>query len=140
MSERVDRFCNDLRDRLSAVEDRLGQIKQRVSDARSESRTVIEAKIAEVKTKAEAQRKHVEEAKANLSSRIEEKKTETASKIEEWKTDRAQHKLEKRADRSEEYAAACIVIAADTVVEAELATLEAIEARLLSEEFVARRD
>ena len=139
MSERVDRFCDNLRDHLNAVEEHLGQIKQRLTTSRNESRAAVEAKVGEVKAKLEAQRQKVEQAKADAKNRIEEKKTETASKIEEWKTDRAQHKLEKRADRSEDYAAACIVIAADSVVEAELATLEAIEARLLAEEFVAGR-
>ena len=79
------------------------------------------------------------DAKADAKKRIEEKKAETSSKIDEWKANRDQRKLEKRADRSEDYAAVCIVIAANSVAEAELATLEAIEARLLAEEFAANR-
>lgn len=139
MSERVDRFCDNLRDRLNAVEEHLDHIKQRLDTSKNESRAAIEAKVGEVKAKLDAQRHKVEEAKADAKRRIEEKKAETASKIQEWKADRAQHKLEKRADRSEDYAAACILIAADTVVEAELATLEAVEARLLAEELAAER-
>lgn len=139
MSERVDRFCDNLRDRLNAVEEHLDHIKQRLDTSKNESRAAIEAKVGEVKAKLDAQRHKVEEAKADARERIEEKKAETASKIQEWKADRAQHKLEKRADRSEDYAAACILIAADTVVEAELATLEAVEARLLAEELAAER-
>lgn len=139
MSERVDRFCDNLRGRLNAVEEHLDHIKQRLDTSKNESRAAIEAKVGEVKAKLDAQRHKVEEAKADARERIEEKKAETASKIQEWKADRAQHKLEKRADRSEDYAAACILIAADTVVEAELATLEAVEARLLAEELAAER-
>ena len=74
-----------------------------------------------------------------IKSRIEEKKTETDAKIEEWKAKRDLHKLEKRADRAEDCAAACIMIASDYTWEAELATLEAIDARLLAEEFAADR-
>lgn len=139
MSERVDRFCDNLRDRLNAVEEHLDHIKQRLDTSKNESRAAIEAKVGEVRAKLDAQRDKVEQAKADARERIEEKKAETASKIQEWKADRAQHKLEKRADRSEDYAAACILIAADTVVEAELATLEAVEARLLAEELAAER-
>jgi uncharacterized protein YicC (UPF0701 family) len=139
MSERVDQFCNKLRGRLNAVEEHLDQIKQRLSSTRQESRAAVEAKVAEAKAKFDAQRTMVEKAKADAKSQIEEKKAETASKIEEWKTNRDQHKLEKRADRAEEYAALCILIAADSVGEADLATLEAIEARLLAEEFSAER-
>ena len=43
-------------------------------------------------------------------------------------------KLEKRADRAESYASAAISAAIDWIAEADLATLEAIEARLLTEE------
>jgi hypothetical protein len=139
MSERVDRFCNNLRDQLNGVEGHLGQIKQRLAASGKESRAEIETKVGEAKAKLDAQRQKVEKAKADAKNRIEEKKAETASKIEEWKTNRDQHKLEKRADRSEDYAAVCILIAADSVAEADLAILEAIEARLLAEEFAAGR-
>jgi hypothetical protein len=137
MSERVDQFCNKLRGQLNAVDEHLSQIKQRLDTSGKESRAAIEAKVGEAKAKLDAQRQKVDKAKADAKNRIEEKKAETASKIEEWKTNREQHKLEKRADRSEDYAAACIWIAADSVAEADLATLEAIEARLLAEEFAA---
>lgn len=139
MSERVDKFCNDLRDRLNAVEDHMAKIQQRVDTAKKESRAAIKAKADEVKAKMDAQRQQAEEAKAKIKSRIEEKKTETDAKIEEWKAKRDLHKLEKRADRAEDYAAACIMIASDYAWEAELATLEAIDARLLAEEFAADR-
>jgi phenylalanyl-tRNA synthetase alpha subunit len=139
MSERVDKFCNDLRDHLNAVEGHLGQIKQRLDTSGKESRAAIETKVGEAKAKLDAQRQKVDKAKEDAKNRIEEKKAETTSKIEEWKTNREQHKLEKRADRCEDYAAACIFIAADSVAEADLATLEAIEARLLAEEFSAER-
>ena len=139
MGERVDRFCKDLRGRLSAVEEHLESIKQRLSTSSQESRAAVEAKVEEAKSKLEAQRQKVEKAKVDAKAHIDQKKTETKSKIDEWKANREQHKLEKRADRSEDYAAACIIIAADSVAEAELATLEAIDARLLAEESAADR-
>ena len=139
MSKRVEQFCDNLRAKLNAVDEHLGQIKHRLDTSSKESRAAIEAKVGEVKAKLDAQQQKVDKAKADAKNRIEEKKAETASKIEEWKTNREQHKLEKRANHSEDYAAACIMIAADSVLEADLATLEAIEARLLAEEFVAGR-
>ena len=139
MSERVDKFCNDLRDRLNAVEEHLDNIKQRLSTSSKETRAAVEAKVEEARKKVDAQKQKVEKAKADAKAHLDEKKAETKSKIEEWKANREQHKLENRADRSEEYAAMCILIAADGVAEAELATLEAIDARLLAEEFAAER-
>ena len=64
MSERVDRFCDNLRDHLNAVEQHLDQIKQRLSTSSKESRAAVEAKVGEVKAKLDAQRQKVEKAKA----------------------------------------------------------------------------
>jgi hypothetical protein len=124
---------------LNAVENHLDQIKQRVSTSGKETRAAIEAKTGEVRARLDAQRQKVEKARADIKNRTEEKKVETIAKVEEWKANREQHKLEKRADRGEEYAASCIIIAADYVAEADLATLEAIDARMLAEEFTAKR-
>ena len=82
MSERVDRFCNNLRDHLNAVEGHLGQIKQRLDTSGKESRAAIETKVGEAKAKLDAQRQKVDKAKADAKNRIEEKKAETTSKIE----------------------------------------------------------
>ena len=139
MSERVDKFCEKLRTDLNAVEERLDRIKQRIETSKTESRAAVESKIAEVKAKVDAQKRKAEDAKVKMKSRIEEKKAETSAKIEEWKANREQHKLEKRADRAEDYAVWCIVVADDSVYAADLAALEAIEARLLAEEFAAER-
>ena len=137
MSQKVDQFCEKLRKDLTGVEDRLNQIKQQIDTANQETRSAIEAKFAKTKAKVEAEKKQVHDAMAKVKSRIEEKKAETHDKIEEWKANREQHKLDKRADRAEDYAAACIIVAADSVAEADLATLEAIDARLLAEEFAS---
>lgn len=139
MSKKVDEFCEKLRHDLTSVEDRLSQIKQQIDRSGKETRSAIEAKLGEAKAKVEAQKKEADEALAKVKSRIEEKKSETHEKIEEWKTNRELHKLEKRADRAEEYAAACIIVAADSVTEADLATLEAFDARMLAEEFSDQR-
>jgi hypothetical protein len=139
MSERVDKFCNNLRGQLNAVENHMDQIKQRLSTSGKESRAAIEAKTGEVRARLDAQRQKVEQARVDIKNRMEEKKVETIAKVDEWKANREQHKLENRADRGEGYAGSCIIIAADYVAEAELATLEAIEARMLAEEFAAKR-
>jgi hypothetical protein len=68
-----------------------------------------------------------------LEERAKEKKEEVDSEIAEWKTNREIHKLEKRADKAEDNAVAAIEFSASSVAEAELATLEAIEARLDAE-------
>jgi hypothetical protein len=53
--------------------------------------------------------------------------------VEDWKEKREKEKLLHRAEKAEEYAAAAIVLAAAAIQEAEVATLEAIEARHTAE-------
>lgn len=134
MSEKVDKFCNDLRIHLNKVEERLDRVKTSVKTASDETRAAVESKKKKIEADFEADKRKVDEAKANAKSWIEEKKSETDAKIEEWKTNREIHKLEKRADRAEEYAAASIYIAAAAVDEADLSILEAVAARMIADE------
>jgi hypothetical protein len=64
---------------------------------------------------------------------MHDKKEEVDSQIQEWKTNHEMHKLEKRADKAEDYAVAAIEFSAACVAEADLATLEAIAARMDAE-------
>ena len=134
MSEKIDKFCNDLRDHLTAVEDRLNRVKASVQSAADEGREALEARKQKVEADFEAEKHKVEEAKAKAKNWAEEKKAETDAKIEEWKRNRDIHKLEKRADNAEEYAEAAIYIAAAAVDEADYAILNAVAARLIADE------
>ena len=69
-----------------------------------------------------------------MQSYLDEKVTETESRIKEWKANRELEKLEKRADNAEEYAAHSIVVALEAVDEAEVAMLEALAARIESDQ------
>lgn len=137
MSERVDRFCNDLRDKLNAIEDRLERVKGSIQNASNDTRDAVEAKKRELETAVEAEEQKVAAAKAQAENWFEQKKGETEAKIEEWRVNREVHKLEKRADDAESYAVTAIVIAAAAVDEADLAILEAVAARLIADEAVA---
>ena len=74
-----------------------------------------------------------EQTEAGLRHELEElaedKKTETEAAVAEWKSNRDHKKLEKRAERAEKYADACVEMALSSVVEAEVAILEAVAAR-----------
>ena len=114
----------NLKDRLAAIEMLAGV----------DSRAAIQAQLDKAKSGIDAQRQKTKETKAKLDGRIEELKADSAAKIEEWKTNRELKKLDHRAERAEDYAAWSIDVAVSAVAEAELATLEAIDARLLSDE------
>lgn len=138
MSEKVDAFCNNLRDHLNAVEERLNRVKGNIQAASNESREALEAKKKKIEAHYEADKHKVEEAKAKAANWVEEKKTETDAKIEEWKINREIHKLEKRADRAEDHATSAIYIAAVAVDEADLSILEAVAARMIADEAAAQ--
>jgi uncharacterized protein (DUF342 family) len=138
MSEKVDAFCNNLRDHLNAVEERMNRVKANIQASSDESREALEAKRKKIEAHYEADKHKVEEAKAKAANWVEGKKTETDAKIEEWKINRETHKIEKRADRAEDYATSAIYIAAVAVDEADLSILEAIAARMIADEAAAQ--
>jgi uncharacterized protein (DUF342 family) len=137
MSEKTDKFCDDLKAHLNAVEERLNRMKTSVQSAADEGREALEAKKRKVEADVEAEKHKVEEAKAKAKNWAEGKKAEVEADIDEWKKNREIHKLEKRAENAEEYAEAAILIAAAAVDEADYAILDAVASRLIADE-VAR--
>jgi hypothetical protein len=122
MSEKIDQFCDDLRDRLNAVDDRLQTMKASVESANAETKAAVLAKVNEAGAKVEARKREVETARKNVGAHLETKKLETKDKIEEWKRNREVKQLTSRAERAEEYANWAAVLAMDAVDEAHLAS------------------
>ena len=134
MSERIDRFCDNLRGQLNTVEDRLGQVKSSLSAVREDTEATLRSKIEQVKASWDAGQQEVEAARDKLKARIEERGAETQAQIEEWRSKREKEKLQRRAESAENYAAAAMVVSMATVQEAEISMLEAVEARRLADE------
>ena len=89
MTERVDQFTNNLRDRLNTAEARLEKVKASIGAADTETRAYIEGKIAEAKSVAEEQKAGRKEAKAKMKTNLEKKKAVTDEKLSEWKQERS---------------------------------------------------
>ena len=134
MSEKIDQFCNDLRDRLTKVDDRIQGFKASIDSINAKAKADIQSQLDKVKASFEARKQEAEEVRNRIKVNIEEKKAETEAKIEEWKHGRDVKKLEKRAQRAEDYAADRAWLAMVSVEEAELAMLEAIAARIEADE------
>ena len=130
MSARVDQFCDDLRDRLNAVEDRVQSVKTNLEKLPKQSEQAIQKYLAETRAKVEGEKKRVEKAQANLRTRAEQKIGEIKEAINQWKAKRDVTKLHARADRAEAYAADAIFVADMAVAEAEEAILDALIARM----------
>lgn len=130
MSERVDQFCENLRAKLTGIENRLSGLQAKIADDRESTKEAIDARIDEAKAGLGSLRHDADAARARMKAHVEEKKADTDDRIAEWKHNREVDKLETRAEDLEAYASWAILVAADAIDEAELATLQAIAARL----------
>ena len=134
MTERVDEFTDNLRDRLNEAEARLEQVKTSIGAAKTGTRASIEGKIAEAKAAAEAQKSALEDAQARMKSDLEEKKAATQEHVAKWKQERQVKKLERRAQFAEDDAMWAMLVAADAIDNANLRALDAIVARMDADE------
>ncbi len=134
MSDKIDQFCESLRVKLNSVESYLAQVGENVKAAPQQASAALQSSIESVKTQHAKNMQQVADAKAKLEQRVKTKTEEVEASIEQWKKVREISKLDNRAVLAEEYAIAAIEIAAPSVAEADLATLEAIAARMDAEE------
>ena len=132
MSEKIDQFVENLRDRLNAVDDRINNFKSSIDSANTKAD--VQAKLDKAKAGYEARKSEIEKAHQRIKASIEEKKTEANGEIAEWKNQRKTKKLEKRAQRAEEYAVDQLWIAMVAVETADYAAIEAIAARIEADE------
>ena len=137
MSERVDQFCNNLRERLNAAEGRLDEVKASIGAAKTHTRANIEDKIDEARAAAEAQQSTLEDAQARIRANLGEKKAATVENIVRWKEERHVTKLERRAEFAEDDAVWAILLAADAIDNANLRALDAVVARMDADEATA---
>jgi chromosome segregation ATPase len=130
MSEKINSFTANLRNKLNDIDDRLSSVKTTLESASKETQVTIEAKLEEVKAKLGSKRQEFKDYRLELQKRAAENQSEIKSKIETWKTTQQIEELNRRADRAEDYAVSGIAVAMAAIDEAEEAILEAIAARL----------
>ena len=119
---------------LNNVEGHLAKVGESIKAAPQQAANAVRSSIDSAKAQHAQNMQKVADAKAKLEERMNAKKEEVETQVEEWKTNHEISKLEKRADNAEGYAVAAIDFAASCVAEADLATLEAIVARMDAEE------
>lgn len=136
MSQKIDQFCESLREQLTAIETKLSHTKADLETVPQEAQHLIQSKLEVAKARLAENQRQAEDAKANMQQWLEAKKSELQSQVEEWKAQREVEKLVSRADRAESYAASAIIFAAAAAEEAQIAVLEAIEARIAADNAV----
>jgi len=133
MSQKIDQFTNDLNQRLTGIEAHLKQLKGKLTTVSKEAEGTIKTKLAEARAKVDSKKEELVAAKETLAQRLETKKEEVEAEVATWKEQKEQEKLLKRAEKAEEYALAALLFAAVAAEEAEVAVLEAIDARVVAD-------
>src|SRR5690242_12441690 len=106
MSEKIDTFCNTMKERLTSVDEKLTRLRSSVETVRKEDEAAIRARLDHAKKTFEARRKEDEEARERFHERIQEKKEEVQARVDEWKKQRDTKKLVARAEAAEQRALA----------------------------------
>jgi hypothetical protein len=134
MSATVDKFCDNLRDRLNSVEKRLQTAKRNVQSLTNEGERTVRQKCDEFHLKAQVEKDRIERLQGSLRSKAQQKLTETKELISDWKAKNETRKLNARADRAEAYAVDAIDYAVAAISEAEEAIVDAVVARMDADE------
>jgi hypothetical protein len=129
MGERIDQFCENLRVKLTGIDNKMQALKQTIDSRQQTAEQAVRSHLDAVQKRIEQDQSKVTTAQADLKKWVEERKSATKEKIADWKAKGEKLKLQSRADGAERYASAAAVIAMDAVDEAEQASLEAWLAR-----------
>lgn len=129
MSERIDQFCENLRVKLTSIDDNMEMLKAKIKGQEQTAEKDVRTHLDRVRNRIEQNHAKVTSAQANIKKWLDDRKTATNEKVAEWKTKREQTKLQNRAEFAEDYAEAAAVVASSAVDDAEQAALEAWLAR-----------
>jgi len=125
MSERIDQFCENLRQKLTMIACGLDGLKAKIdSDALTAERHV-QSHLERVRKRIDQGRTRASAATADVASWVQDRNAVAIDTIAVWKTKCDVEKLQGRADKAGRYAAATVEIATAAIDEAEQASLEA---------------
>ena len=129
MGQRIDQFCEDLRIKLTDIDNSMTGLKAKIDARAQNAEQDVRKRLDEVHRHVAGDQAKVAAANAKMAKWVEQKKAITNAKIAEWKTKHEIAKLQNRAEAAEAYAAAARDVAKAALDEAEQASLEAWLAR-----------
>ena len=133
MSEQRRRLCENINSRLDEMEDRIQQVREGISAASMKIGRAVHAKLDEAKRRAEMRNRQFQQERAQVNSKVKRDLEIAQEKLEGWKASRDAEKLSRHAENAEQHALAAIIDACDAMDEAELASLQALEARMTAD-------
>jgi hypothetical protein len=129
MSDKIDRFCENLRLKLTTIDNNIQGLKAKIDAKAKSAEQDVRTYLDSIKKRVAQDPNNVEAAQKELKNWLDEYRAVTKEKIADWKASGERMKLRSRADLAEKYAKATAVIAASAVDEAEQAALESWLAR-----------
>ena len=129
MGQRIDQFCENLRQKLTMTDSGLEGLKTKIDAKKAIVEQDVQSHLDKVRRRLEQNRVKVAAAQTNMKNWVDERKATTSAQIAKWKAKRDVAKLQSRAGKAEDYAAAAIDVAVAAVDDAEQASLEAWLAR-----------
>jgi hypothetical protein len=129
MGQRIDQFCENLRQKLTMTDSGLEGLKTKIDAKKANVEQDVQSHLNRVRNRIEQNQAKLAAAQNNMKNWVDEQKATTSPQIADWKTKRDAAKLQSRAGKAEDYAAAAIDVAVAAVDEAEKASLEAWLAR-----------
>ena len=132
MKEKWEQCCDRLKKEVNITEDHLVQAGHHLGAAIESGVETLEVRGKEARAKCEAKQEEAAEAGERVKRFLEETKNTAVTKLEDWKTDREIGKIENHADKAEQQAVDAILLAAYSVLEAEVAIVEALKARKIA--------
>lgn len=129
MGRRIDQFCDNLRTKLTSIDNSLASLKANIDSNARTAEEQVRDRLLEVNRLMEQNRARVIAAQADINKWAEESKSATRDAISDWKAKAEKVRLQSRALLAEAYADAASILAMATVDQAEKAALEAWLAR-----------
>jgi archaellum component FlaC len=129
MAERIDRFCENLRVKLTSIDNEMQSLKAKIDEKVKTAGQDAQTQLNAVKKRIEQERAEVAAAQNDMKKWMEERKSASTEKIAEWKAKFEKAKLQSYADSAERYAAGATIVAMAAVDQAQEAALEAWLAR-----------
>ncbi|MGD0138031.1 MAG: hypothetical protein ABSD28_04095 [Tepidisphaeraceae bacterium] len=115
------------------MEDRIQQVREGISAASMKIGRAVHAKLDEAKRRAEMRNRQFQQERAQVNLKVKRDLEIAQEKLEGWKASRDAEKLSRHAENAEQHALAAIIDACDAMDEAELASLQALEARMTAD-------
>ncbi len=125
MGQRIDQFCEDLRQKLTMTDSGLDGLKTKIDGKALHVEQDVQSHLDRVQKRIDQGHAKVTAAQAEVKNWADARKAATSEKIADWKAKREAGKLRNRADEAERYATAASDIAVAALDEAEQAALEA---------------